>query len=161
VAGRTADTGREADAWRATLRALRAEGGRTVTKKVLVVEDEQDIALTIKFALERVGYQVITAADGNEALDKARDELPDVMVLDVMLPERNGYNVSRALKEEIEQGLLPRDIKILILTARKLDSTRREEFVATWARADRYMYKPFQMRQLIEWVGELAGDRAA
>jgi len=130
-------------------------------KKVLVVDDEEDIAQTIRFALERVGHQVFMAADGNQALEVARRVLPDVMILDVMLPERNGYNVSRTLKEEFERGQLPHDIKILMLTARKLDSPQREEFVSTWAKADRYMYKPFQMRQLLQWVDELAESEAA
>ena len=93
-------------------------------KKVLVVEDEEDIAQTIRFALERVGHQVSTAGDGNQALETARRVLPDVMILDVMLPERNGYNVSRTLKEEYEHGKLPRDIKILMLTARKLEDRK-------------------------------------
>lgn len=130
-------------------------------KRILVVDDEQDIAQTIRFALERVGYEVFIATDGNQALEVARRVLPDVMILDVMLPERNGYNVSRTLKEEIERGQLSQDIKILMLTARKLESSQREEFVSTWAKADRHMYKPFQMRQLLQWVEELARSEAA
>jgi CheY-like chemotaxis protein len=130
-------------------------------KKVLIVEDEEDIAQTIRFALERVGHQIFMASDGNQALEVARRVLPDVMILDVMLPEKNGYNVSRTLKEEYERGHLAHDVKIVMLTARKLDSRQREEFVATWAKADRYMYKPFQMRELLQCVEELANAEAA
>ncbi len=130
-------------------------------RKILVVDDEEDIAQTIRFALERIGHEVFTASDGNQAIEMAHRIQPHVMILDVMIPERNGYNVSRTLKEEIAQGALPRDIKILMLTARKLDSAQREEFVATWAKADRYMYKPFELRELLHCVAELSGAEAA
>ena len=117
--------------------------------KVLLVDDEQDIVDTIKYSLELRGFAVDAAYDGVSALTMARTGNYDVLVLDVMLPGKNGYEVSRLLKDEVENGKLD-PLGVILITARKLDSELREEFVSTWSRADVCIYKPFEMEDLLE-----------
>ncbi len=124
--------------------------------KILVVDDEQDILETLDYSLALRGFEVITAVDGLEALDKAKQHRPDVMLLDVMLPGCNGYEVSRLLKEWMDHDPDTREFAIMLLTARKVDSADREKFIATWSRADACMYKPFDMDTLIAKIEELS-----
>ncbi len=123
-------------------------------QKVLLVDDEQDIVDTIKYSLELRGWHVDVAYDGTAALSKARKEKYALMILDVMLPGKNGYQVSRILKDEMEQGNLD-PFKILLITARKLDSELREDFVSTWSKADTCIYKPFELDKLIDTISVL------
>jgi len=117
--------------------------------KVLLVDDEQDIVDTIKYSLELRGFTVDVAYDGVSALSMARSKPYDVLVLDVMLPGKNGYEVSRLLKDDVENGKIG-PLGIILITARKLDSELREEFVSTWSRADICIYKPFEMENLLD-----------
>jgi DNA-binding response OmpR family regulator len=116
--------------------------------RVLLVDDEQDIVDTIKYSLELRGYIVDVAYDGLTALDIARRGNYDLMILDVMLPGKNGYEVSRKLKEEMDGGTLD-PFKVLLITARKLDNELREDFVSTWSKADACLYKPFDLEGLL------------
>ena len=122
--------------------------------RVLLVDDEQDIVETIKYSLELRGYVVDVAYDGLTAIDMARKGKYALMILDVMLPGKNGYEVSRILKEEMEAGKMD-PLKILLITARKLDNELREEFVSTWSRADACLYKPFDLQGLLREMGNL------
>jgi DNA-binding response OmpR family regulator len=122
--------------------------------KVLLVDDEQDIVDTIKYSLELRGFDVDIAYDGLTALEMARTGDYGVLVLDVMLPGKNGYDVSRMLKEDMENGTLE-PFGIILITARKLDSELREEFVSTWSKADACIYKPFEMDDLLESIAEV------
>jgi len=88
--------------------------------KVLVVDDEPDILETLEFSLAMRGLDVATAADGLEALEKAKRTPPDVMILDVMLPGCNGYEVSRLLKEWMDTDPQATPFPILLLTARRV-----------------------------------------
>ena len=117
--------------------------------KVLLVDDEQDIVDTIKYSLELRGFAVDVAYDGVTALSMARSNPYNVLVLDVMLPGKNGYEVSRLLKDDVENSKIG-PLGIILITARKLDSELREEFVSTWSRADICIYKPFEMEDLLE-----------
>ena len=121
--------------------------------RILVVEDDEDIVETVKFSLEMKGFVVDVAYDGLHALRKARKERYDLMLLDIMLPGKNGYEVSRILKEEMEQRKIE-PFKILVLTARKVASPEREDFLSTWSKADEFMYKPFDMDDLVARVKE-------
>ena len=127
-------------------------------KRILIVDDEPDIIETLDFALRRRGYVVAAARDGHEALQAARRDPPDLMLLDVMLPGVNGYEVSRKLKHAMivdpDQPRFP----ILLLTARRVNSVEREEFVSTWSRADGVVYKPFALDRLIAELEELMAD---
>jgi two-component system, OmpR family, copper resistance phosphate regulon response regulator CusR len=116
--------------------------------RVLLVDDERDIVETVKYSLELRGFSVDVAYDGNTALSMARTGGYAVMVLDVMLPAKNGYEVSRLLKDEMRRGEIPA-FKILLITARKLDNVLREEFVSTWSQADACLYKPFDLEGLM------------
>ena len=116
--------------------------------RILIVEDDEDIVETVKYALELRGFEVDVAYDGLHALRKARKNEYDLMLLDIMLPGKNGYEVSRMLKQDMEDGKV-NPFKILVLTARKVDTPEREDFLATWSNADEYMYKPFELDDLI------------
>lgn len=122
--------------------------------RVLLVDDEQDIVDTIKYSLELRGYVVDAAYDGLTAIRMARSGHYSVMILDVMLPGKNGYEVSRILKDEMAKGKLD-PFRILLITARKLDNEVREEFVATWSKADGCLYKPFDLEGLLDQIGSL------
>ena len=119
--------------------------------RILIVEDDEDIVETVKYALELRGFAVDVAYDGLHALRKARKSEYDLMLLDIMLPGKNGYEVSRMLKEEMEQGKI-KPFKIVVLTARKVDTPEREDFLATWSNADEYLYKPFELDDLIDRI---------
>ncbi|MFO7608338.1 MAG: response regulator [Candidatus Krumholzibacteriia bacterium] len=124
--------------------------------RILVVDDEPDILETLEFSLTRRGFTVATAVDGLEGLDKAKRNPPDLMILDVMLPGCNGYEVSRMLKEWMENDPQAAVFPIMLLTARKVDTRDREKFVATWSRADACLYKPFEMDEVVATIARLA-----
>lgn len=119
--------------------------------KILIVEDDEDIVETLKYSLGLRGFEIDVAYDGLHALRKARKNDYDIMLLDIMLPGKNGYEVSRILKEEMESGDL-NPFKIIVLTARKVDNPEREDFLTTWSKADEYIYKPFELDDLVERI---------
>jgi two-component system alkaline phosphatase synthesis response regulator PhoP len=128
--------------------------------RILIVDDKVDIVETLSFCFAQEGYMVFTAFDGPGALEVARGEQPDLIVLDVMLPGENGYQVARFLREDWKEGKLRERPKILLLTARTVE-TEREEFLSTWSGADAFMYKPFDLEELVAKVKEiLAQERA-
>jgi DNA-binding response OmpR family regulator len=112
---------------------------------VLVVEDEPTLLETLEYNLERQGYDVSTATDGYAALEVARETEPDVILLDVMLPGIDGYEVCRTLRQEM---IVP----ILMLTAR---DDEVDKIVGLEVGADDYMTKPFSMRELMARVKAL------
>ena len=110
--------------------------------RILIVEDEQDIADLIGFNLQRAGYEVLKAHDGIEGTETAKRERPDLIVLDLMLPGRDGYGVFRELKRD------PRtvDIPVIMLTARAQTEDRIQGLEAG---ADDYLTKPFSPKELM------------
>lgn len=110
----------------------------TANPKVLVVEDEPALVETLEYSLRRQGYDVSVATDGMAALEVARRERPDIIVLDVMLPRLDGYEVCRVLRQEMS-------VPILMLTAR---TDEVDKVVGLEVGADDYMTKPFGMREL-------------
>lgn len=126
--------------------------------KILVVDDEPDIVETLEFALRKRGFQVRAARDGAEAMEMARAERPDLMLLDVMMPGMNGYEVSRRLKESMTDE---DEFPIVLLTARRVDSSERHEFVSTWSKADAVLYKPFALDRLMGEIEEQLAAAAA
>lgn len=128
--------------------------------RVMVVDDEPDIVETLEYSLELRGYQVATAFDGLDALERAKQAPPDVLLLDVMLPGCNGYEVSRLLKEWMESTPGGARFPILLLTARRVNSPEREKFIATWSRADACIYKPFELDTVLAKIEELAAQGA-
>jgi len=114
-------------------------------KTVLIVDDEQDIVETLRFMLEAEGINCLTANDGEEALNKAKTEMPDLIILDVMLPKINGYKVSRLLKFDRKY----KDIPILMVTARSQDE---DKVIGQDTGADEYITKPFDLNNVIDLV---------
>ncbi len=113
-----------------------------MAEKILIVEDDANLQETIKYNLRKEGYDIVTASDGEQALAAARREKPDLLVLDVMLPKLNGFEVCRTLRKEMT-------VPILMLTA-KADET--DKIVGLEIGADDYMTKPFSMRELLARV---------
>jgi DNA-binding response OmpR family regulator len=113
--------------------------------KILIVEDDLTLLETLEYNLAAEGYQIITAADGLTALEMAREEQPDVILLDLMLPRLDGFEVCRILRREM-------NVPILMLTAR-VDEVDR--VVGLEVGADDYLTKPFSMRELIARVKAL------
>jgi DNA-binding response OmpR family regulator len=110
-----------------------------MSNKVLIVEDDANLLEAIKYNLCKEGYDVVAADDGEQALTIARKEKPDILILDVMLPKLNGFEVCRILRKEIT-------VPIIMLTARA-DET--DKIVGLEIGADDYMTKPFSMRELM------------
>jgi DNA-binding response OmpR family regulator len=116
-----------------------------VTRTVLVVDDEAILRETLKYNLARDGYRVVTAADGREALARFAEERPDLVVLDVLLPELSGLDVCRAIRRES-------DVPILMLTAK---DSEIDKVVGLELGADDYLTKPFGLRELLARVRAL------
>lgn len=119
-----------------------------MARKILVVDDEAVLVETIAYNLEQAGYQVITAADGTSALEAARRESPDLIILDIMLPEMDGLEVCRELRRESTTATTP----ILMLTAR---GDEIDKVVGLEVGADDYVTKPFGRRELLARVRAL------
>lgn len=117
-------------------------------RKILVVDDEAVLVETIAYNLEQAGYQVITASDGASALEAAKRENPDVIILDVMLPEVDGLEVCRQLRKETSTSTTP----IMMLTAR---GDEIDKVVGLEVGADDYVTKPFGRRELLARVRAL------
>jgi len=129
--------------------------------RILIVDDEPDILETLEYSLVNKGYEVAVALDGLEGLDKAKRNPPDFMILDVMLPGCNGYEVSRMLKEWMANDPEAKSFPIMLLTARKVDSHDREKFIATWSRADACLYKPFELEEVVSRITQLTTKAAS
>lgn len=129
-------------------------------KRILLVDDDPDILATLRCALEAHGFGVEVARDGREAMARARTAPPDLLVLDVMLPGMNGYEIARWLKAEMRHGSVP-PFKILMLTARRVASSARQEFLATWSGADAQLWKPFDLGVLVHEIRTLLASTPA
>jgi two-component system OmpR family response regulator len=110
--------------------------------KILIIEDDRNLLDTLKYNLRKEGYDVVTAVDGAEALDAARREKPELIILDIMLPKMSGFEVCRILRKDM-------NVPILMLTA-KTDET--DKIVGLEIGADDYMTKPFSLRELLARV---------
>ncbi len=115
-------------------------------KKILIVEDEKDMVTGLKFNLEARDYTVIVAYDGETGYQKALSEKPDLMILDIMLPKLNGYEVCKRLKQEIS------DLPIIMLTAK---SQECEIVTGLELGADDYITKPFSVLELLARIKAL------
>ena len=113
--------------------------------RILIVDDEPDLLTVLRFGLESEGFDVIQASDGEQGLALARQYLPDLMILDLMLPRMDGYKVCRALKFDERYKRIP----IFILSARSGDTDRR---LALELGADEVHTKPYEMKTLVTAV---------
>ncbi len=114
-------------------------------KSVLVVDDEKDIVQMIRYNLEREGFKVESASDGNEALRKAVEVKPDLILLDIMLPGKDGYEVMKSLNQSEKTSKVP----VIFLTAK---SAEFDEVLGLELGADDYIVKPISPRKLISRI---------
>ena len=121
-----------------------------MAKKILVVDDEVQLVELIKMRLEASRYKVITAYDGQEALDKAKKEKPDLIILDLMLPKMDGYKVCGLLKADARYKKIP----IIMFTARAQDSDKK---MGEDVGADGYITKPFEPETLLSKIKDFIG----
>lgn len=114
-------------------------------RKILAVDDEKHIVKLVQVNLERQGYEVVTANDGKEALQKVEEEHPDLLVLDVMMPYMDGFEVLQNLRRNPST----RDIPVIMLTAKAQDA---DVFKGWQSGVDCYLTKPFNPMELISFV---------
>ena len=116
-------------------------------KKILIVDDEQDIVESLKFVLETADYTCYCAYNGEDGLRLAKELVPDLIILDVMMPKINGYKISRLLKFDKKY----KDIPILMVTAR---SQEEDKLIGEETGADEYITKPFEMEDVVNRVNK-------
>ncbi len=121
-----------------------------MSKKILVADDEPNIVISLEYLLRREGYTVVVARDGQEALEVLAREQPDLLLLDVMMPKKSGFEVCQEVRaNEALQGT-----KILMLTAKGRDTDVAKGQAMG---ADAYMTKPFSTRELVQKVADMLG----
>jgi len=119
--------------------------------KTLVVDDEIYIVHILDFSLGMEGYEVITALDGEQALEKVKAEKPDLIVLDIMMPKLDGYEVCKNIKSSAETQHIP----VILLSAKGRNVDQKLGFDVG---ADDYITKPFSPRKLVERINQLLGQ---
>jgi DNA-binding response OmpR family regulator len=121
-----------------------------MAKYVLIVDDEPNIVLSLEFLMKKEGYEVQSAANGEEAMQVIAEKTPDLILLDVMMPRKDGYE----LCQELRSNPSWKDIKIIMLTAKGRD-VEREKGLALGA--DDYITKPFATQEVVEKVKSFLG----
>jgi DNA-binding response OmpR family regulator len=121
-----------------------------MTKHVLIADDETNIVISLEFLMQREGHRVSVARDGDAALEAIRRERPDLVLLDVMMPGKSGFEVCQAVRAD--EALAA--VKILMLSAKGRDTDLAK---GSALGADAYMTKPFSTRELADKVRELLG----
>ncbi len=120
--------------------------------KILLVDDERDLVETMVFQLGHAGYEVVTAYDGAEGLEKAKTEKPYHIILDLMMPKMDGYKVCGLLKKDARYSRIP----IILFTARAQESDMK---LGEEAGADAYIVKPFESKALLGKIESLLNAR--
>jgi DNA-binding response OmpR family regulator len=120
-------------------------------KRVLIADDEPNIVTSLEFLLEHNGYEVRIARDGREALELVRDFAPDLVLLDVMMPVHNGYEVCQSIRANPDR----QRTKVLMLTAKGRDVEATKGLAVG---ADAYVTKPFSTKELVQRVKEMLDD---
>lgn len=116
-----------------------------MTKKILVADDEPNIVVALEYLLQRSGYEVHIARNGDEVLKQIEAHVPDLVLLDVMMPLRSGYEVCKRIRERIDW----RHIKIVMLSAKGRDAEINKGLATG---ADLYVTKPFSTRDMVEKI---------
>ena len=119
-----------------------------MNKKVLIADDEQNIVISLEFLMKREGFEVLVANDGEEAIQRIRADQPDLVLLDVMMPKKSGFEVCQEVKADPALGA----VRILMLTAKGRDTEVAKGLALG---ADAYMTKPFSTRELVDKVRSL------
>jgi DNA-binding response OmpR family regulator len=120
---------------------------------VIIADDDPNIVLSLEFLMKRAGYEVRVAHDGDAVLAAVTEAVPDLVLLDVMMPKRNGYDVCDALRADPAC----RDLRIIMLTARGQEVERTKGLALG---ADAYITKPFSTREVVELVRQTLAGRA-
>jgi two-component system, OmpR family, alkaline phosphatase synthesis response regulator PhoP len=123
-------------------------------EKILIVDDDPFIARILSLTFDKEGYQTVTVMDGTAALETIREEDPDIVFIDVMMPGKNGYDVCRDIRRDTA---LNRQPYIIMLTARGMASERKR---AERSGADEFMTKPFSPTQLTSHVREVLNQQS-
>ncbi|MEM8969348.1 MAG: response regulator [Bacteroidota bacterium] len=118
-------------------------------KKILIVDDEPNILLSLDFLMKKNGFEVFIARDGEEALDIAQREKPTIVILDIMMPKVDGYEVCQFLKSQADLS----HARVIFLSAKSKDTDIQKGYDVG---ADLYVTKPFSTRTLVKQVKELA-----
>lgn len=121
-----------------------------MARKVLIVDDEPNIVTSLEFIMRRSGFETAVARDGQEALDEVERFRPDLVLLDTMMPRRDGYEVCQTLRASGWD-----DLKIVMLTAKGRDTEVAKGLAVG---ADSYVKKPFSTRELVEHVTALLAE---
>ena len=124
----------------------------TGTPTILVADDEEDLRELVSYRLSRSGYEVVEAVDGQEAFELATERTPDLMVLDVMMPRLDGYELTRRVREQDSL----RSVPVILLTARSQETDVGRGFDVG---ADDYLKKPFNPDELVARVRAVLGRR--
>jgi len=121
--------------------------------KILIADDEPNIVVSLEYLMKREGFDVRVAANGDEALAQLAEFAPDLLLLDVMLPRRNGFEVCQQLRSD------PRwkDLKVVMLTAKGREIEMQKGLALG---ADAYITKPFSTKELVARVKQLLGEKA-
>jgi DNA-binding response OmpR family regulator len=131
-----------------------SDQGRTaMARTVLVVDDEPNIVLSLEFLIEQAGYEARVARDGEAALAAIEASKPDLVLLDVMLPKRDGFDVCETIRANPDWN----DVRIVMLTAKGRDSERKKGLALG---ADAYITKPFSTREAMEQIKRFLDDGA-
>ncbi len=120
-------------------------------KRILIVDDEPNIVLSLEFLMKKNGYEVATATDGDQAIAAVEEHKPDLVLLDVMMPRKDGYQVCQLLRDREEFN----DMRIVMLTAKGRDVERDKGLSLG---ADDYVTKPFSTQDVVDKVSELLGQ---
>jgi DNA-binding response OmpR family regulator len=123
-----------------------------MAKKILIADDEQNIVISLEFLMKREGYEVLIANDGEEAVARIRAEVPDLVLLDVMMPKKSGFEVCQEVKSNPDL----QSVRILMLTAKGRDTEVAKGLALG---ADAYMTKPFSTKELVERVRSMLVER--
>lgn len=124
-----------------------------MAKKILIADDEQNIVISLEFLMKREGFDVVVATDGDEAVRSIRREMPDLVLLDVMMPKKSGFEVC----QEVKADPVLQSVRILMLTAKGRDTEVAKGLALG---ADAYMTKPFSTRDLVARVRSMLGMEA-
>lgn len=120
-------------------------------KRILVVDDEVQLVEMVKMRLEASGYDILCAYDGQDGLDKAKKDKPDLIILDLMLPKMDGYKVCGLLKNDSRYSKIP----VIMFTAKAQDE---DEALGRELGAEAYVTKPFEPKLLLDKIKELLGE---
>ena len=122
-----------------------------MSHKILIVDDEPNIVLSLEFLMRQAGYQVRTANDGEKALTAVAEDCPDLILLDAMMPNKNGFEVCQEIRANPDLS----HVKIVLLTAKGREVDREKGMAMG---ADDYITKPFSTREVVNRVAELIAE---